>query len=242
MRRGGPETEFVAWSLNTNWSMLQRPVPRKPYKIGRQRSWRYYWDYGGGLVTDWGVHLVDTAHNFMGTNTEAPSLTNAVAQYVDVQHPDVERPQNAFMVTWQYEKFVMSFTNAVVNNAEFPFEGNIFFGSRGALIVNRNGYQIRPNAAGGGGGRRGAAPAATAQTLPPLEPRTISGGVRAEAIVLATTAHAANFLECIKSRQRPVADIETGFYSSLPCLLGILAIRQRKAFTWDAGNMQAKVA
>jgi predicted dehydrogenase len=244
-----PETETVApVPAGLNWDIFQGPAARKPYKVGRHRSWRYYWDYGGGLVTDWGVHLVDTAHHFMGTDTQAPKLTTAVAQYVEVKQPDPDRPQNAFMVTWQYDKFVMSFTNAVLSNPEFSFEGNIFYGTRGALIVNRNGYQIRPNAGGGGAGRgraagaRGAAPAPTpvAQAAPALEARTVSGGVRAETIVLATTAHASNFLDCVKSRERPVNDIEIGFYSSLPCLLGILAIRQGKAFTWDAAAMKAK--
>jgi predicted dehydrogenase len=246
---GSPEMEPVApVPAGLNWDMFQGPAPQKPYKYGRHRSWRYYWDYGGGLVTDWGVHVVDTAHHFMGTNTQAPNLTTAVAQYVDVQHPDVERPQNAFIVTWQYDKFVMSFTNAVLTSPDFSLEGSIFFGSRGALVVNRNGYQIRPNPAGGGGRGRGrgqaapggVAPGPAVKALPPLEAKTVSGGVRSETIVVATTAHAANFLDCVKSRERPVANIEIGFYSSLPCLLGIMAIRQGKAFTWDAESMTPK--
>jgi predicted dehydrogenase len=246
---GSPETEPVApVPAGLNWDMFQGPAPRKPYKFGRHRSWRYYWDYGGGLVTDWGVHVVDTAHHFMGTNTQAPNLTTAVAQYVDVQHPDLERPQNAFIVTWQYDKFVMSFTNAVLNNPDFSLEGNIFYGSRGALVVNRKGYQIRPNPVRGGGRGRGrgqaapggVAPQPAVEALPPLEAKTVSGGAEMETIVVATTAHVANFLDCVKSRQRPVADIEIGFYSSLPCLLGILAIRQGKAFTWDAASMKPK--
>ena len=40
-------------------------------KMGRQRGWRYYLDYGGGLMTDWGVHLADTALWFMDAQLEA---------------------------------------------------------------------------------------------------------------------------------------------------------------------------
>jgi hypothetical protein len=65
-------------------------------------------------------------------------------------------------------------------------------------------------------------------------------GVELEAIVVATTAHAANFLDCVRSRKRPVCDVEVGFYSTLPCMLGLLAIRERRPFTWDAANMRAK--
>ena len=39
------------------------------------------------------------------------------------------------MVTWQYDNFVMSFTNAVMPNADFPFHGTYFFGPRGMLMV-----------------------------------------------------------------------------------------------------------
>ena len=55
-------------------------------------------------------------------------------------------------------------------------------------------------------------------------------------------AHAANFLDCVRSRKRPVCDVEVGFYSTLPCLLGLLAIRERRPYTWDAANMKAKPA
>jgi hypothetical protein len=52
-------------------------------------------------------------------------------------------------------------------------------------------------------------------------------------------AHA-NFLDCIKTRQAPVSDIEVGFYSTLPTLLGVMALRQGKAFTWDEKSRSAK--
>jgi predicted dehydrogenase len=235
-----------------DWDAFQGPAKRKPYKVSRQRNWRYYWDYGGGLVTDWGVHLTDIATLALNADTKAPHLTMAVGQYVNVQNPDRDRPPNAFMVTWQYDTFVMSFTNAVMSNTEFPFSGNVFVGPRGSLLVNRTGYQIRPGGGGGGGRGRGAGPGGAPQTgapvappapaQPPLEARLVKepNGPEMQAIVEATTAHARNFLECMKSRQRPVSDIEIGFYSTLPCLLANMALREGRAFAWDAKAMAAK--
>jgi predicted dehydrogenase len=238
-----------------DWDMFQGPAPRKPYKTSRQRNWRYYYDYGGGLITDWGVHLVDVVQWYMGLDGKAPNLTTAVAQYVNIQNPDPERPHNAYLVTWQYDKFVMSWGNMVMGNPEFPFHGNVFFGPRGSLVVNRTGYMLRPPESFGGGGRgrtaaSGRAPAAPGRASgppgaatpppPPVEARTVPVGVELEAIVVATTAHAANFLDCVRSRKRPVCDVEVGFYSTLPCLLGLLAIRERRPFTWDVANMRAK--
>jgi len=49
----------------------------------------------------------------------------------------------------------------------------------------------------------------------------------------ADRAHVRNFLDCVKSRQKPLTDIETGFSSTLPLLLGVLAIRTGKQYTWN---------
>ena len=49
----------------------------------------------------------------------------------------------------------------------------------------------------------------------------------------ATVRHTRNFLDCVKSRQKPVCDMETGFNSTLPTLLAVLSIRQGRSFTWD---------
>jgi predicted dehydrogenase len=239
-----------------NWDLFQGPAKRKPYKVSRQRNWRYYWEYGGGLVTDWGVHLTDIATLALAADTKAPQLTTAVGQYVNVQNPDPERPPNAFVVSWRYDDFVMSFTNAVMGNPEFPFQGNLFVGPRGSLLINRTGYQIRPGGGFGGrgrgggfgpgqnapGGRGGAPTAPQVPPQPPLDAKLVKepNGPEMEAIVDATTAHARNFLESVRSRQKPVSDIEIGFYSSLPCLLANLAIREGRAFSWDAKGMRAK--
>ena len=48
-----------------------------------------------------------------------------------------------------------------------------------------------------------------------------------------TVLHTRNFLDCIKSRQKPNCDMEVGFYSSLPCLIALLAIQNGRSFVWD---------
>ena len=168
---GSPVVEpVVPVPAGLNWDLFQGPAPKKPYKTGRQRQWRNYWDYGGGTVTDWGVHLVDTALWFMDAQLKAPKLAMGVGQYVNVQNPDPERPFNAFTASWQYDSFVMSFSNAAIGNPEFPFQGTVFIGPRGSLVVNRTGYMLRPSQAGGGGGRgRAGGAGAAAGVAPPVE-------------------------------------------------------------------------
>ena len=58
----------------------------------------------------------------------------------------------------------------------------------------------------------------------------------------AMKAHIRNWLDCVKSRQEPTCNAETGFYSSLPCLLGLQAIQEGSALTWDPINKTVKKA
>ncbi len=208
-----------------DWNMFQGPAERRAYKLSRQRRWRAYYDYGGGLVTDWGVHLVDVAHWYLNADNKTPLLTSASAQYVNVDNPEHDQVPDAFIVSWQYDKFVMSFTNAVMTNPDFGFQGNLFFGPRGSLLVHRSGYQVRP------GQMRPRIPGGP-EPPPPLETKTVRFAENYNDDP-DTIAHTRNFLDCVKSRQRPTTDIDVGFHSTLPCLLALLAIRQRRSFTWD---------
>ena len=133
--------------------------------------------------------------------------------------------------------------------------GDWFFGNRGVMLVNRFGYDIRPVASGGGrGGGRGrgdggpggrgeaggAAAGAAPAPPPPIEPRKVwDANGRSEArgteFAFATKNHVRNFLDCVKSRQKPVCDVDAGFAASLPCLLANVAIQQERTVKWD-GN------
>jgi hypothetical protein len=110
--------------------------------------------------------------------------------------------------------------------------GDWFYGQKGVLLVNRFGYEVRPmpQMIGRGGSR---------ENMPaPLEPeRAMEPGGMSEnpdsKYGSATVRHTRNFLDCIKSRQKPVCDMETGFNSTLPTLLATLSIRHGRSFTWD---------
>ena len=230
-----------------DWDAFQGPAPRHEYVPSRQNAWRNYYDYGGGSVTDWGVHLMDVVMWYMDADSKQPLLSNGMGQYIS-SVPDPERAPDTFTVTWKFDKFVATFTNAVPpSQGSFILPekyGNYFFGSRGMLLVNRFGYEILPIPPV-------KLPADMARDIqlppqpPPIEgkkdmdpdrirenPESKSGS--------ATVRHTRNFLDCVKSRQRPVCDIEIGFNSTLPCLLANLSIRQGKSFVWDSASRTAR--
>jgi hypothetical protein len=77
------------------------------------------------------------------------------------------------------------------------------------LFVTRNLYKVTPE---------------KGSDLEPVEEQRIND---------AHLAHWANFLECIRTRQKPVSDIETGYRSTATCLLGNVALRSRMRVDWD---------
>ena len=68
---------------------------------------------------------------------------------------------------------------------------------------------------------------------PPIEPKKGEGGRDA------TPLHVRKFLDCVKSRQKPTCHIDIGFYSSLPCIIALMAIQQGRTFTWDGKTAKA---
>jgi predicted dehydrogenase len=207
-----------------NWEMFQGPAPRRPYKPSRARRWRTFYDYGGGLITDWGVHLVDVAHWYLNLDDKAPKVASASAQYVNIENPERDQVPDAFMVTWQYDNVVMSFTNAVWANGDFGQQGNYFYGPKGCLHIHRSGYRVIPNPPR----RFPGAP----EPPPPIDGRLFKQDENYENDPN-TVAQCRDFLDCIKSRKRPISDIEIGFHSTLPCLLGLLAVRDGRSYKWD---------
>ena len=224
-----------------NWEMFQGPAKRKPFVAGR-RNWRGWYDYGGGNLTDWGVHLTDVMNWYMRMDTQAPLLTSASAQYVRIPR-DPERVPDTYAVTWQYENFVATLSNAMVPGQEDPRElyGNYFFGDRGVLLVNRMGYEVKPYPPAGGSGR-GQNPSAPPPP-PPIEGKRFrdpSGmsEIADSSFGSATHRHVRNFLDSIKSRQRPVCDMEIGFNSTLPCLLAIVSVKEGRTVRWNGRTAQ----
>ena len=205
-----------------NWEAFQGPAPRRPFKPSYQRMWRTYYDYGGGVITDW-VHLTDVAIWYL--NAAAPKLASASAQYIKVDCPERDQVPDAFEISWQYPNFIMSFTNKPMN---FSDMGTYLHGDKGIMFVDRNGYKISPISGGMMAAMRGG-PAPKG-----IEAKTFVAPDDQNMMADAGTAVIArDFLDCVKSRNKPACDIEAGFNSTLPSLLALLSIRQERMFRWD---------
>ncbi len=203
-----------------DWEMFQGPAPRQPYSPMRQRNWRSYWEYGCGPLSDWGVHLLDIAHWYLGVTEPART---AAAVYGWFNRPQDERVPDTTDVSWQYPNFVANYSS------RSDVLGTYLWGDAGILFVNRYGYSVRPLTGTNGG---------PSNRTPPFEEKKV--GLRDE-LAPSTPSfesdegkHILNFLACIKSRQRPVADIEIGAFSTIPTLMGGVSIRNGgKTVAWN---------
>jgi len=261
-----------------DWEGFQGPAPRRPFKPSRL-AWRGWYDYGGGLVADWGAHHVDVAHWFMNADRKVPVRTTANGAFLAVPDADPEQVPDTFSISWLYDNFILSFANGEVYMTEGIENWGVFFvGNRGSLQVNRQGWAVRPvmphvirkqgppppptaggatlgaggtaiassapgaPAAGGvaGAGRGGGRDGGGRANLPPIEAKMYvnpRGGVEED---YPLDAHTRNFLDCIKSRQKPSADLEIGYYAALPCLLALESLQQGKPLGWDAAARKSK--
>jgi predicted dehydrogenase len=237
---GGPPTQAPpsndpeAPPATLDWEMFQGPAPRKAFAPLRLR-WRGFYDYGGGNISDWGVHLVDVMNWFLGLDQTLPLVVQGSAQYVRIPK-DPERVPDTYAVTMQYDRMLATLSNAAVfGPAGEPLWGNYFFGDRSLMLVNRDGYEVRP--------RPTPRPADGTPPPSPAPATATKFGFGEEPILKmtdVTSAHVRDFLDCMRSRKRPLADIAIGVNSTLPTLLAVESIKAGgRAMRWDAAARKA---
>ncbi len=219
--QGGSQTaaEASAPPPGLDWEMFQGPAPRRPYSLQRQRNWRMFWEYGCGPLSDWGVHLLDIAHWYQGVTEPSPAAT---AVYGWFNRPRDDRFPDTIDVSWQYPNFVANYSS------RSDVLGTYLWGDEGVLFVNRYGYSVRP-VSSNWRSTGGKPPFAEKKVALHDEPPNYEASFESD-----SGRHILNFLECIKSRQRPVCDIEIGAVSTIPTLMGGLSIRNGgKTIVWN---------
>jgi len=206
-----------------NWDFWLGPAPKVPFNRnrfgigkGHYSYFRYFWDYAGGYMTDWGVHLIDIVQWAM--KVDGPSAITALGGKFYL-HDNAETP-DTLQVTYEYEnpKFVCVYENRW-DNANSMYGkgyGMEFHGTDGTLFIDRSGFEVIPESRE----RDGKEVAQTAS-------------MQMKAVNNSSFDHVRNFLDCVKTRQRPISDIEIGHRSTSTCLLGNVALRSQERLAWD---------
>ncbi len=221
-----------------DWDFYLGPAPWVPFNRMRfLRTYRYFYDYAGGWITDFGTHRFDTVHQIMGQ--ERPRTVTAAGGRFAVSgmgdQPDL------LQVTYEYPDFVLSYETCNINSfgsvgrltPDMPLHGArgtenrpngmAFYGSNGTLIADRLGYEIVPET-GAYGGSLSDGEAFEASRLERMH----------EASSEPSALHAEHFVRCVRDGEAPRCDAPTGHRSSLVAHLGNIAYRAGRKLVWDA--------
>lgn len=127
-----------------DFDMWLGPAPERTYNASRHHgSWRMFWDYGGGLLTDWGVHLLDMALWGMNIN-DMPKRVMATGG--NWAYPDnFAETFDTMSVIYEFDDFVMTWNNTTIESGPYGKNYGVeFVGTNGTLVANREGWEVYP--------------------------------------------------------------------------------------------------
>lgn len=214
LRRGPFQTSAVPEGFDYDFWMGQ--TPKAPYVKERTHfSFRYWWDYSGGTMTDWGAHHNDIVLWTLGMDGSGPVSIEG-KQLVEMI-PDGFTAASEYVVTYTYANGVVhecksttaSEWHGGVKDPNGQQHGIKFIGSDGWIWVTRGVIKASDRKL-------------LTEKLPDSAPR-----------VYASNDHMANFIDCVRSRKAPICPAEVGHRSASLCHLGTTAIRLGRKLNWD---------
>jgi predicted dehydrogenase len=203
-----------------DWDMWLGPAPKVPFNPNRWgvapnrfSTFRNFWDYAGGAMTDWGVHLIDPIHQCLGE----PMVKAVLATGDRFLLQDNTETPDSMMATFHYPRFLGTYQSRLFNPMPMFGQGygTSIHGTRGTLVVNRGGCWFTPV-------KGSQLPAIAYEDNDDMRQMNLP--------------HWKNFLDCVKTRQRPIAEIETCVRSSSVCILANLSMRLKMRLDWDEAN------
>lgn len=187
-----------------DYEMWLGPAPSRPYNKHRVHyNFRFYWDYSGGQMTNFGAHDLDIAQWALGMDDSGPISTEGTAGF---DPKKVFEVSDSCLVTHTYANGVQ----VIVGQKQPEIPGGVtIIGEKGKIQVNRSRLISDPEGI----------------VKEPLK----EGDVK----LYASDDHHKNFLDCLKSREKPICDVEIGHRSATVCHLGNIAIRLGRKINWD---------
>ncbi|MGC4046735.1 MAG: Gfo/Idh/MocA family oxidoreductase [Armatimonas sp.] len=204
--KGGP-FDVVEKPHDFLFDMWLGPSEPVPYLEERTHgSFRHWYSYSGGMMTDWGAHHLDIAQWGMGRDGSGPVKIKSQGKM-----PDPDPTRRSFECALEF-KVTYTYADGVELIATNEGENGVhFYGENGQWIfVSRS-------------------------RIDASDPKLLTDPLPANATKLyVSDNHQRNFIDCIRSRQRPICDVEIGHRSASVCHLGNLSIRLGfKELQWD---------
>lgn len=213
----GTKPDWLDWERYIGWT------PKVDYNANRYiYNFRWFTDYSGGKITDWGTHLLDIAIWAMD-ETKPPRRVTASGGNLILQ--DNRTTPDTLDVFWEFDDYILSFSNRAWCPdwwAEDPAKpevrrdhGIFFHGTFGTMRVDRKGYAVYPFAANSAVGKAEPIAKRNAEE-PPMN-----------------NAHWDNFADCVRTRKLPICNVDVAFQTAKICLTGKCAYLAKASLQWD---------
>ena len=219
MYRGGttalPVVPNEAVPTGVDYNMWLGPAQKRPFNKNRfHYEFRWFWDYAGGLMTDWGVHLIDMI--LLGMRASVPkSVTALGGKYVFPN--DARETPDVMTAIYDYGDFQMTWEHNLSTGIGLygMQHGMAFIGENGTLLLNRGGWEVRPD---------------KVKDTPKME--AVTWQAQSDK---GLDKHTVNFIEAVKANNKSLltCPIEEGARVAINSHMGNIAYRTGEKITWD---------
>ncbi|MBC8988247.1 Gfo/Idh/MocA family oxidoreductase [Pedobacter sp. N36a] len=214
----GPVVPDTAVPAGVDYDLWLGPAKKRAFNSSRYHfNFRWFWDYAGGLMTDWGVHLID--YGLLGMGSPIPKSISALGGRF--AYPDLyEETPDTLTTLYEFEKFNMVWDSAMgIDNGSYNRDHGIaYIGNNGTLILNRGGWEV-------------------------IEERQ-SGHKVSKPFLKASdnglNNHMLNFFAAVRSRKKEGlnCDIQAAAHVASIAQMGNIAYKTGEKLTWDAQKNQ----
>jgi len=192
------------------------PAQKRPFNPNRFHfNFRWFWDYAGGMMTDWGVHIID--YGLFGMKAKAPKSVMAMGGKFAYPEDAAETP-DTLQALYEFDGYTMLWDHGIGIDGGYygRSHGVGFVGNNGTLVVDRGGWEVIPE-----GGNN---PAMERVELIKGDGQGLNN-------------HMKNFIECIKDTSKtPNANVAIAANTARVCHLGNIALKTGRRLYWDADN------
>jgi predicted dehydrogenase len=206
---GGPRKVVDTQALD--WKQWLGNAPDQPFSEEKFYLWRWFWNFGGGAMTDLFTHWIDVVHWAM--KADEPRQAQIIADKYIFQSWDCPDTLQAAV---RYPGFDVVYEGTMASSID---DGGLEFrGTEATLKINRSGFSVY---------REG---------MPSVGPGKDNPAVKAESFRDGTISHMQNFFDCIKTRKEPNAPVETGVSAARAGHIANLAYHRGGQISWPPKN------
>jgi predicted dehydrogenase len=204
-----------------DWDAWLGQTPKVDYvKERTHTTFRYWWEYSGGTMTDWGAHHNDIVLWGLGMDRSGPTEIDGKAL--------VEMIPGGFTAASEYD-ITYTYANGVTHSCKSTTADTWSGG-----VAEKNGQRHGVKFEGADGWIW-----VTRGKIEASNPELLTAPLPAGAQTLyVSNDHMGNFFDCVRSRKQPICEVEIGHRSASVCHLGVISMRLGRKLKWDPAKEQ----